>query len=813
MKHHLLTGGIRRALLATVLASAALSAQAQDAAAANKAQSKQDATNLDKIVVTAQSREQELRDVPIALQVVDASTIDNTAAKTIGDLDSFIPGLEVSDTQATQTRFTLRGLSTDDIGIGTDPTVGVYVDGVYAGRGGGTVLPFLDVERIEVLKGPQGTLFGRNTAAGAISIITHRPSQTNEGRVRVRAGDHDTAHIDGTFNLPINSTMALRFNALHDQTDGWLRDAATGKRLNDGRNDALRLAFGWDISANTRLLLSWDHERLNQRSRPSIGIVDMDPVTGLPEYPANPAHYRDPFKMPAYTDVVGNDETRNFNGSTLQIEHDFEWGKLTSTTAWRHYNTYNLAEEDATNKQYLYIDTNNIENNSTWYQELKFSGNTSRLDWVAGASWFKENARQSSVVDLNSSSVDTAAMYALGVPLFSVLQSVADQYGVPVKLLGNPWTESYDNTLHSTAQAVFGDVIWHATDKLNLTFGLRYTRDRKKFTWFNDYHRADALNKALQVLDAAGILDAVGQQAGIPLSAQMLAGMDLAFQDPISMANKGVLNRAANSWSDLSPRLVVDYHLGENTMVFASLAKGYKAGGYNAFSPGAHFANEKVWNFETGIKRSLDGGRLQFEASAYHYKYDNRQAIWLDTSTQVPRYVTNVSDLKATGAEFSARWFPSSALQFDFNLSWIDSTYDRYITPQGLNLSGKPTGEPKLSYALGGSYRIELGGAGSLTLSGRHGYRGGSRCNASSSTQGNCGIYPAFQIGGASNRTDLFMQWRSPQQDWSVAAYANNVFNHRYVTGLNQYGTTVFGTVGATLSAPRQYGLEVQYRY
>lgn len=812
MKNNRLTYGIRRVLLASLLASATLSAQAQnkpqDAAPGNK-----DATTLDRIVVTAQSREQQLQDVPIALQVVDASTIDTTAAATLGDLDSFIPGLDVSDSQATQTRFKLRGLSTDDFGIGTDPTVGVYVDGVYAGRGGGTVLPFLDVERIEVLKGPQGTLFGRNTAAGAISIITRRPTQENEGRVRVRFGNDGTRHIDGTFNVPINDAMALRVNALHDETDGWLRDDATGKSLDDGRNDALRVAYRWDISDSTRLLLSWDHEKLDQRSRPTIGIVALDPVSGLPEFPANPSHYRNPFDMPAYTDVAGNNERRDFDGSTLQIEHDFEWGQLVSTTAWRHYKTMNRTEEDATNRQYLYIDTNNVENNTTWYQELKFSGTTDRLDWVAGASWFKENAKQNSIVDLNSSSVDTAAMYALGVPIFSVLQMVADMYAVPVQLLGNPWTESYDNTLHSTAYAAFGDVIWHATDKLNLTFGLRYTRDQKTFTWYNGYHTADALNAALQVLDQAGILAAVGQDAGMPLSAQMLAGMDLAFQDPISMANKGVLNRAANSWSDFSPRFVIDYHLSDSTMAFASLAKGYKAGGYNAFSPGAHFKNEDVWNFETGIKRSLDGGRLQFEASAYHYKYNNRQAIWLDTTPVVPRYVTNVSDLTATGVEFSARWSPTKALQLDFNLGWIDSTYDRYITPEGFDLSGKPTGEPKFSYALGGSYRFELNDAGSLTLSARHGYRGASRCNDASSTQGNCGRYPAFRIGGATNRTDLFLQWRLPQEAWSVAAYANNVFNNRYVTGLNQYGTTVFGTVGATISAPRHYGLEVQYRY
>ena len=802
IKQHRLAAAIRRTMLASLLASTAWSAQAQDAQAA-----KPDATTLDKIVVTAQSREQELQDVPIALQVVGADVIESTTSTDIGDLDMFIPGLEVSDDQPTQARFELRGLSTGDFGIGTDPTVGVYVDGVYAGRGGGTVLPFLDVERIEVLKGPQGTLFGRNTAAGAISIITKRPSQEREGRLRLRLGNDERRSVDGTLNLPAGDAVALRFNVLHDETGGWLRDAATGEALDGGKTDALRAALGWDISADTRLLLTWDHEAMDRRSRPTVGIVDLDPATGLPEYPADPAHYRDPFDQPAYTDVAGNDETRDFDGLTLQLEHDFAWGRLTATTAWRNFDTLNRAEEDATHHANLFIDTANIEDNTTWYQELRFNGGTDRIDWVAGASWFKERARQSSVVDLTSDSVDTASSYVLGLPLFTVLQSVADYYGVPVQLFGNPWQESYDNTLDAKAYAVFGDVIWHATDKLNLTFGLRYTRDEKDFTWFNDFHTADELNQALQVLDAVGILGELG------LSADQLAMMDLAFSDPVSMANKGVLNRASNSWSDWSPRFVVDYHVADDTMVFASLAKGYKAGGYNAFSPGAHFDNEDVWNVEAGVKRSLADGRLQFEASAYHYRYDNRQAIWLDTTTAVPRYVINVSDLAAWGAEFSARWQPTAALSLDANAAWIDATYDEYVTPDGIDLGGEPTGEPWFSASVGGSYLWDLAASGSLRLSVRHAYRGASRCNDASGTQGTCGRYAAFQIGGASNRTDVQLQWRSPQDRWSVAAYANNLFDNRYVTGLQQYGTTVFGTVGATVSEPRQFGVEAQFRF
>ena len=821
MKYNRLSNSVRRALLVSLLAPTAMAVQAQDTATANKA-----ATDLDRIVVTAQSREQELKDVPIALQVVGEDVLEQTVAENLGDLDSFVPGLEVSDTQPTQASFKLRGLSTGDFGIGTDPTVGVYVDGVYAGRGGGTVLPFLDVERIEVLKGPQGTLFGRNTAAGAVSIVTKRPSDVVEGRARVRIGNYGKQYFDGMINLPASDSVAFRINAMHNQTDGWLDDAATGKPLNDGKNWATRAAMRWDISDNTQMLLSWDHEDLDFSSRPSIGIVAIPPAPGTPPVPADPSQYADPIGRPAFTDVPDPVETRKFDGVTLLLDHAFEWGHLTSTTAWRTFDTYNRTEEDGTNRNDLYLDTINIEDNTTWYQEFKFSGNTARLDWVAGASWFKEEAKQSSVVDLTSDSINTAAAGLYGLPLFSLLQGAADMYGIPVQLFGNPWRESYDNTAESTAYAVFGDVIWHATDKLNVTFGLRYTRDRKNFTWFNDYHRADELNAALQVLEQYGVLpqpvpcDALGLCAIdadgdglIDIDAAFLAGFDLGYSDPISMANKGVLNRASNSWSDFSPRLVVDYHLGDDTMVFASLAKGYKAGGYNVFSPGAAFDNETVWNFEAGIKRDLRDLRMQYEASVFHYVYDNRQAIRLDTSQNIPRYVISTSDLTAWGVDFSARWRPTDRLGIDFATEWIDSTYKDFITPDGHDLGGQPTGEPMWSFAAGLAYTVPLAEHGDLMFSVRHSYGGRGRCNSGSASQGNCGRYANFTIGEEQNRTDLYLRWRSPSLAWSVAAYVNNAFDNRYVTGLHTYGTTVIGTTGASISEPRYYGMELQYQF
>ena len=290
----------------------------------------------------------------------------------------------------------------------------------------------------------------------------------------------------------------------------------------------------------------------------------------------------------------------------------------------------------------------------------------------------------------------------------------------------------------------------------------------------------------------------------------------VAFIDPPAIINKGTTNRARKSWSDWSPRLVVDYHFSDTGMVFASLAKGYKAGGYNALQIGSNFDNENVWNFEAGIKQSL--GDFAYNASLFRYNYDNRQAVRLidpdpNNPSDIPRYVVDSGDLEAWGVEADAQWQVSKAFTLSAAMAWIDSTYKDYTTLDGMNLDGQPTGEPYFNASLGAVYVAELGDSGRLRFSARHAYRGATRCNTGSGSQGDCGQYPLFRIGESRQRTDLRVSWTSPQDRWTVAAYGNNVFDKRYVTGLNTYGAAVLGVVGAGVTAPRTYGLEVTLKY
>ena len=815
-----LLGGVAMTLAMPVFAdtrtdAAAAPAPADEAQAtpapASDDKQKGEPTTLDTLVVTAQSRDQSLQVVPITLSVVTGKMIDQIGANDLGDLDNFVPGLVVSSDSPTQPKFAIRGISTDDFGVGTDPAVGVYIDGVYSARSGGALLALDDVERVEVLKGPQGTLFGRNSAAGAVSIITNKPGDEFDGRVRLRWGNQGRRYFDGLLNVPTGEHGALRISALRNLSDGWLRDAGTGQTYGGDDNWATRAVYRWDASERTQLLLSWDHEVVDQLARPSIGIVALPPAPGLPEFPADPAHYLDPFSVPVFNDVVGNEESRRFDGVTLSISHSMEWAKLVSTTAWRGFNTVNREDEDGTNRINLYFDTANREHNRSFYQEFKLSGANDRADWVAGASYYDEHARQASETNAYTDSIDTVLSHVVdvGLPVYSLIDGFMHSHGFPQNLLGGTWRETMANDGRFKAYAAFGDVIWHLNDRVNLTTGLRYTHDSKQFSWFNGPRQAPELDATIAELDALGFFQL---NPLFPLAREIFE-TDIVFSLPPGVENQLIERR--KSWSDFSPRVVLDYRPHDHLMWFGSVTKGYKAGGFNSVEVGSLFNNEDVWNYEAGFKSSFPDRRLTVNGSAYHYVYNDKQSIRLDPNSAgsgVPRYLIDTADEQAWGMEFESRWRPIDALGLQASLAYIDATYKDKITATGVDLSGQATGEPRLSLSVGGNYRWQTE-RGDVEFALLHSYRGKSRCNSDSQLQGNCSASPNFQTGAAQQRTDVRLGWTSPNQGWEMAVYGNNVFDKRYVTGISNLTTSVFGTAAASVTPPRTWGLEMTARF
>ncbi len=805
---HSLARAIAAALagVSMVAAVAPCAVLAQDAAA-------RPSSALEEVVVTAQRRQQALQEVPITVQVVNESLINDTAAEDMGDLNGFVPGLVVSSDSPTQPRYQIRGIQTGDFGVGTDPAVGVYVDGVYSARSGASLLAFNDIERIEVLKGPQGTLFGRNSAAGAVSIVTRQPADEFDAQLKLRVGEYDKRRVDGMVNIPLGDDVALRLNGVWNESDGWMRDAATHKDLWPEDNWAARAALKWDITDATSATLTWNHDDLDQLARPAIGLVPLGPNDVRTEYPPNPAEYVDPRKAKIYNDVVGNEESRSLDEAILFIDHDFGWSDFRSTTAWRTFETVNREDEDGTNHIQLYFDTANVEDNESFYQEFKFSGQTGAFDWVAGVSYYAEDAKQQSDTHAYTDSIDTVLLNLGMVPvgefpqdgtLFGFTSFVLGLNGIPLTMLGLPWRETMYNEGDYKAAAAFGDVIWHATDRLNLTFGLRYTHDEKEFSWYNGPRVAPELDATLAALQAGGFFDVWP----IPPS-EYVFDVVFAFPPVGTQVIEGQKVTSDNSWDDLSPRFVIDYEVTPDVMVFGSIAKGYKAGGYNSVQPLSLFDNEDVWNAEGGVKSLFADIGLIVNASVYYYEYGDKQSITL-VCPDLCQYVVTTSDEEAFGVEVDARWQPTDALTLTANVAYIDATYKDYVSPEGDDLSGEPTGEPEFSAAFGFSYVWHLGGHGLLDFSAMHAYRGETRCNQASVLQGECQISPNFKTGEATNRTDVRLAWSSPSDQWGVAAFVTNAFDEQYVTGVNNMTTSTFGTPFASISEPRQWGVELR---
>jgi len=801
------------AALAEAPAGAEDGAQEQAAPARDDTADKQAdaaAQQLGNITVTAQSRTQQVQEVPIAMQVVTAKQIDTLAATDLSKMDMYIPGLSVNGDQATQPNFGLRGIGTSDFGIGTDSPVGVYENGVYMGKTGGALMMFNDIERVEVLKGPQGTLFGRNSAAGAISVTTVAPGSELEAQARTRIGNHGQRYLDGVLNLPLSQDLALRMSFVDNQSDGWLRDAANGQPYYKADDWGLRTQVQWNAPADTLVNLSWEHERLKQPSRPAIGITRLPDWPALPPSEPDVSTYLDPRKAPVLNDTIDNRESRTYDAFVLRVEHPFAFGDFSSLTSFQRFHTFNRADQDGTNRRYLYLDDVNIERHKSWSQEFKLSGKTDLADWVGGVSWYKDDGRQTSQINLFTDSIDTL-LTNLGVApggLYGPLTQGLAAAGFQYSLLGDPWQENMHNRGIAKATAIYGDVIWHLSDRLNLTTGVRFTRDQRDFSWYTPGRIAPELDRTLAAINALGLLDALG----IPLETFQ---QNIYFVTPATQAHPVDLRR---SWNDTSPRVVLDYKLAENVMLYGSATKGYQAGGFNALEVGSVYRPQTVRNYEAGIKSWFPDQRLLLNASVYYYKYSNLPNLTLvsnggGSGEDLPQYQIIPSDQEAKGVEFEARWQATDALRVTAAAAWIDQSYAKYVTSEGRDLSGQATGLPQWSGMVGLDYVVHDVFHGDLDFALQGAFTGKTRCNADSALQGSCINRLPFKVGQAQTRADFRVGWSAADVPWSFAVFVNNVFDKRYVTGINNISTSVLGTTSAGITPPRMWGVEASVRF
>jgi iron complex outermembrane recepter protein len=744
------------------------------------------AETIETVIVTSQARQQTAQEVPIALQVVTMEQIADLGAANISDMNGYFPGFVVQGAQATQPNYALRGIGTTDFGVGTDAPVGVYVDGVYTGKTGGALMNFNDIQRVEVLKGPQGTLFGRNSAAGAIAIYTNDPTQSTEAKGHLRVGRFNTRYLDGMANAPLSDTTALRFSFVNSRSDGWETNTANHKKVGGDNAFGTRLALKWEPSDAFSSILSWEHEDLDQTARPAFGVIKVPPGT-RPTDPPNVANFVNPFDAPLENDAPSS-ETRKFDGGTLRIEMPISDMTFNSTTAYRHFKSFNREDNDGTANPFTYLDTANIESNTSWQQEFRLGAENDTLDWVAGASFFYSKAEQRSDVNTNTDTLDTLNYNTVDgtTPLNTLLG-----------LSGDPWSESLINDATTKAYSAYGDIIWHLTGDTNLTTGLRATRESKSASWFVPPPNAPTIG---------GVVALIGNQI---------------FQDAAQLAASKT--SSSHNWNDLSPRVVLDHRFSPDTMGFASISRGYQSGGYNVFVPGGRFDPEHMTNYEIGVKNYFPDMGLTLNGSVFHYRFTDLQDISLTSSGGgVPVYIINSSNQNATGVDFDGSFKVSDDVRLFAAGEYISHHYDKKIynsqIPENsvaMDLEGQPVGTPFWTLMGGVDVGWDLfAGRTGLTLQGT--YTSATRCNDQKREEFGCLDSGAVRTGKPTTRVDAKLGWERTDHRFGIALIVNNVFDKRYLESSpngaspfsgNQSSFTL-GTPYASITPPRFWGLE-----
>jgi outer membrane receptor protein involved in Fe transport len=790
--------------------------------------------SLDEIVVTAQKREQSLLDVPVTIDVFTADDIEKTGALNLIEMQDYIPGFEIGS-NPTQASITIRGVSSANISTGGDPSVATFYDDVYVPRAA-TTASFTDMQRVEVLKGPQGTLYGRNAAAGVVNMVPNRPAAENEAFVKARVGNYDLMRLEAMGNVALSDNFFLRANILSNQRDGYLANLAPGEK-DGGEQDniAARISALWAISDATDLQVSYDYDKVDNSARPAVG---------LSEWSACP---NDPRCGNVLNDVINGEESRDMWAANAKLNHEFndQWSTK-FVTGYRTFDTVNKQDEDGTAEFDRYLDTDNIENSDITYSELQFNFSNERVNLVFGANYSNEDTHQEIPVNSNADSVMRAVtativneLEAEGGPLeqmFGPGASVEAVLGFPIDHLWNPldmagflnlqgipatpqdvvdsgdfyyevlapsipgpffgpsyagssWSEYYINDGDFTNWGIYGDVDFQVSDRWNLLFGLRYSDDEKTFSWRNPPNTFTAL------------------RPGTP---------DLIFA-PVSgyeQARSGTLT-ATHSWDKVTGRAVARYQLSESAQLFASYSTGYKSGGYDSLdvtTADNPLRPEESENFEMGLKGDFLSDRLRAQISIFDMTIDGRQTT-VDTKppgqlNPIPTIITGDQDFK--GIEMVLTWLVTDSLRLGLLTTVRDSTvtWEEYYNADGeLDGGEQPKSSTNTDYTITIGWQPEFD-RGDLDV------RIDYIFNEDTSSLDPNFVNPAEYPGFYKDRQELNarISWNSEDGKYMAAVWGKNLLDQELLGGIRDI-SILLDTPFTSMSAPRTYGVEFGVRF
>ena len=749
------------AATSTCLAAMPAAVRAQDGQAeARPADPDSDA--IGEILVTAQRRAQNVQDVPIAITAVDGEALRNAGIRDPRDLTLLVPSLSMqAGTAASTTSLFIRGVGIGDFNSNTTGAVGVYVDDVFIGANAGKLFNIFDSEGIEVLKGPQGTLYGRNTTAGAIRFASVKPTDSFSGNVSALYGRFNEVRIEGGVGGPIiEDVLKVRVSGLYHRNDGTTFNRLTGNRVNDLDLWAGRIILDYTPNVDTLVRLAVHGGRNSGGARQfqhrGQGVDFFGDPAFLPDgTPTDGFGYADTDGDPYAGDYdIEGRERINVFGASLLGQFTFGDVQLTSISAYEQVNRFTLEDTDASPNQVV---TAYYEDRPRQFsQELRLqSVGDGTFTWIVGGFYFHDNLKTDSAFDILRSLRDPSA------PLggFDPASSIG--------LLRYPYTQTTDSF------ALFGQGDYKLSDSLTATLGLRYSQDRIRMQFVS-------------------LFDALG--AVVPEPAFSNVTVPLVDFDQ------------SQSFDDLSWRAALNYKV-DDTLIYASFSKGYNSGG---FAGGAStdvgqldpFDSEKLFAYEIGLKTDLLDRRLRFNASAFYYDYRDLQVFIFDVSGPVPvQRKLNAGNASIFGLEAEITAKPVRNLELFGAFTLMDSEYDTFVALGGASFAGnRLVNAPTFSGAAGVRVNVPLENGSEI------------RANVDGSYTSSIFLYPdnltATQVDGY-GLLNARIAWSSSEDRYEIALWAKNITQTEYITGI----FPIITQDQVNFNEPRTYGVQLTARF
>ncbi|QGN55440.1 TonB-dependent receptor [Novosphingobium sp. Gsoil 351] len=866
---------MRHTITATLFASATLlvsPARAQDAAPAAEAAEEEVATPAtdpvesgdqgNDIIVTATKREQTLQEIPVAVSVTTAETIERAQIRDLKDLSSVVPSLRVNQqASATNTNFIIRGFGNGANNPGIEPSVGVFVDGVYRSRSAAQIGDLPDIQRVEVLRGPQSTLFGKNASAGVISIVTREPKFTFGGNVEASYGNYNAIVVKGVVTGPLSDTIAASIAGGYNKRDGYVRDLGpAGGRVNARDRWFARgqVLFQPDDAFTFRVIA--DYSKIDEVCCAAVNLQRSAATTLLEALGGKVNDFRTPFADVVYNNAPSTNDIANY-GISGQADYAYGPFKLTSITAYRRVKALNGQDSDFSSADLI---GNNFQNVrlDTFTQELRLATDLNGpVNALIGAFYFKEKVKQFNAIPYGTQFrpyanllIQGASGGALSVPVLE--QTFGALEGNPAKYLGQffaagqGFTENY--RLNNDAFSIFGQIDFEIADGLTLTGGLNYTHDKKRY-------RTNVVST-----DVFSGLD-LDDPRYAPFRNQLLLGGALAQGVPFAaaqaFANANQNNPAANPLagfrgfqflppfqnvpnavepgktndSDFSYTARLAYDVNAHVNVYASYATGFKASSINLSRDSrptpADFAAIKAGGFavtnltsgtrsagpenstvyELGLKANWGVVSLNF--AAFKEIISGFQS---NVFTGTGFVLANAGKESVKGFEFESQVRPIDPLTLTFALTYLDPTYDSFKQSALGDISGStPASIPPLSVTFGASYDHEFAGGDHLILRGDFHHESDVAI-----AEG----LPGFRSLGTAAAVAAARPFRRQVDDLNASlTYAMDNGLELSVWGRNLLDDrtigTIFDSVGQQFSIsgypnqPRTYGVSARYRF